>query len=220
MRTGPPLFDATEGTAETRRKAAARIAPFAHDQKAAVLAFVRAQGRRGAIDQEITETLGICPDSARARRVELVQAGELVDSRSRRPTRAGRAAIVWCTRDHATGPAKPVDRPPRPAAARKSESSTGPAVRQEAAGPSPTEPAAPAEPGAEMGVVKSAGPERCPRCGSVEVRDVRIHDGQSTRRDCRRCGLFQHFVLWNGKTVRPSRGSVMARRLVGDEPAT
>ena len=84
------LFDATEGTAETRREAGERIAPFAHDQRGAVLEFVRAQGRRGAIDQVITEALRICPDSARARRVELVQGGDrLVYTRPRH--RAGEA---------------------------------------------------------------------------------------------------------------------------------
>lgn len=38
----------------------------------------------------------------------------------------------------------------------------------------------------------------CRRCGSVRFRDVRIHGGQSVRRDCGRCGLFWQFVLWYG----------------------
>jgi hypothetical protein len=36
------------------------------------------------------------------------------------------------------------------------------------------------------------------RCGSTTWRDVAIHDGQSTRRDCARCGRFIDFSRWYG----------------------
>lgn len=36
------------------------------------------------------------------------------------------------------------------------------------------------------------------RCGSTTWRDVPIHDGQSTRRDCARCGRFIDFPIWYG----------------------
>lgn len=36
------------------------------------------------------------------------------------------------------------------------------------------------------------------RCGSTKWRDVSIHEGQSTRRDCARCGRFIDFSRWYG----------------------
>ncbi|MGD9721416.1 MAG: hypothetical protein AB7O59_09425 [Pirellulales bacterium] len=37
------------------------------------------------------------------------------------------------------------------------------------------------------------------RCGSTTWLDVPIHDGQSTRRDCARCGRFIDFSRWYGR---------------------
>lgn len=42
------------------------------------------------------------------------------------------------------------------------------------------------------------GAETCRRCGETEYRDVDIHDGRSTRRDCAKCGLFIRFIRWYG----------------------
>lgn len=39
------------------------------------------------------------------------------------------------------------------------------------------------------------------KCGSTSWRDVPIHDGQSTRRDCGRCGRFLDFPIWYGKNA-------------------
>lgn len=36
------------------------------------------------------------------------------------------------------------------------------------------------------------------RCGSTTWRDVAIHDGQSVRQDCARCGRFLRFTVWRG----------------------
>jgi hypothetical protein len=36
-------------------------------------------------------------------------------------------------------------------------------------------------------------------CGSTTWRDVPIHDGESMRRDCARCGRFIDFPVWYGK---------------------
>ncbi len=39
------------------------------------------------------------------------------------------------------------------------------------------------------------------RCGSLTWRDIRIHDGQSVRRDCGSCERFLEFTVWYGKTL-------------------
>jgi len=36
------------------------------------------------------------------------------------------------------------------------------------------------------------------RCGSTHCRDVLIHNGESVRRDCGRCGKFLGFPVWYG----------------------
>ena len=38
------------------------------------------------------------------------------------------------------------------------------------------------------------------RCGSTAWRDVPIHDGQSIRRDCAKCGRFIRFTVWYGQS--------------------
>jgi len=40
---------------------------------------------------------------------------------------------------------------------------------------------------------------QCDVCGSTEYRDVPIHDGQSTRRDCADCGRTCGFPSWFGE---------------------
>ncbi|MGA2032820.1 MAG: hypothetical protein ABSG68_11220 [Thermoguttaceae bacterium] len=39
------------------------------------------------------------------------------------------------------------------------------------------------------------------RCGGAAWRDVSIHDVQSVRRDCDKCGRFIEFPIWYGKTT-------------------
>ena len=46
---------------------------------------------------------------------------------------------------------------------------------------------------------KAAATKVVCRCGSTGWRDVPIHDGQSVRRDCDRCGRFLDFLVWYGK---------------------
>jgi hypothetical protein len=41
------------------------------------------------------------------------------------------------------------------------------------------------------------------RCGATAWRDVPIHNGQSIRRDCGRCGRFIDFPNWHGKDTGP-----------------
>lgn len=44
-------------------------------------------------------------------------------------------------------------------------------------------------------------PNTCDRCKGTEYRDTTIHDGQSLRRDCVRCGRFISFPRWYGKSA-------------------
>ncbi len=39
------------------------------------------------------------------------------------------------------------------------------------------------------------------RCGSTITVDIPIHAGESTRRDCGRCGRFIGFPVWHGRAV-------------------
>jgi hypothetical protein len=52
---------------------------------------------------------------------------------------------------------------------------------------------------------RAAGPEPVCRCGSTTWRDVPIHDGRSTQRDCTRCRRFIDFTRWyeNNRTDSP-----------------
>ena len=47
------------------------------------------------LDEEIADYLKMSPSTARPRRIELVNAGLVVASDRRRPTRSGRMATVW-----------------------------------------------------------------------------------------------------------------------------
>ena len=68
-----------------------------------VLAYVAGRGERGAIDEEIAIALCMRESTARARRVELRDGGQVCDSGRRRRSQSGRPCIVWWT----TG--KPLD---------------------------------------------------------------------------------------------------------------
>lgn len=54
------------------------------------------------------------------------------------------------------------------------------------------------------GVVSPAPEITCRRCGSTQYVDVPIHNGQSVRRDCTRCGRFVCFPVWYGAAVNPN----------------
>ncbi|MHB1035228.1 MAG: hypothetical protein ACYC0Y_11335 [Pirellulales bacterium] len=49
----------------------------------------------GLTDEQISQALNVRPDSARARRIHLVHAGQVVDSGRRRLTLSGCQATVW-----------------------------------------------------------------------------------------------------------------------------
>lgn len=62
-------------------------------QRVRVLEFIREHG--GATDDELIVGLGLAPMSIHPRRWALLHQDAIEDSGERRPTRTGKAAIVW-----------------------------------------------------------------------------------------------------------------------------
>ena len=79
----------------TAHEAADRIEGASGKQRAAVLAEIIRSGELGRTDGELAEMLDLNPSSARPRRIELVEAGLIVDSGRTRKTASGRASVVW-----------------------------------------------------------------------------------------------------------------------------
>ncbi len=86
------------GPVDTRAAALASIQCSRKSDLRTVLEFFRERGEHGAIDAEV-EALGVSvgkrESTFRARRVELFQAGVLVNSGRTRKTKSARQAIVW-----------------------------------------------------------------------------------------------------------------------------
>lgn len=80
---------------DTSRAAQASAEPKAGTKRALVLAFIRGRGAEGATDEEVQMGLPISANTERPRRVELVDAGLVVDSKRRRATVGGDLAVVW-----------------------------------------------------------------------------------------------------------------------------
>jgi hypothetical protein len=80
---------------ETSRKAAASIAGRTRSMRAKVLEFFRLRKDYGGTDQETADFLGLPENSIRPRRIELVQAGLVIDSGKTRLTQSRRSAVVW-----------------------------------------------------------------------------------------------------------------------------
>lgn len=80
---------------ETARAAARLVRRNTGTWRARVFAYILAAGQDGATDYEIETSLGGRPSTTRARRIELVQEGWVVDSGKRRKTVSGAEAIVW-----------------------------------------------------------------------------------------------------------------------------
>lgn len=82
--------------------------------EAKVWAAIAGAGAYGLTDQEQQQVTGLDPSTQRPRRVRLVELGLVKDSGQKRPTHAGRNAVVWVTAAAATGPANegaPADPP-------------------------------------------------------------------------------------------------------------
>jgi hypothetical protein len=87
-------FDIRSGS-NTRAAAAASIALFRASHLQRVLEFIDARGERGATDEEIAAGVRLRESTARARRVDLRDGGQVRDSGRRRKTHSGRDVIVW-----------------------------------------------------------------------------------------------------------------------------
>ena len=85
------------GQSTTSRDAAEAIAPRAGTLRHRVLVYLAACGPLGATDEEVQRDLRMAPNTERPRRVELTDAGLVVDSGQRRACRSGRMAVVWVT---------------------------------------------------------------------------------------------------------------------------
>lgn len=79
-------------------RAAGQAVNLTEGQRKVLLALAGA-GSRGLIDHDHERLCGLIPTSAGKRRLELMQAGLVVDSGQRRATATGTAAIVWCLSD-------------------------------------------------------------------------------------------------------------------------
>ncbi len=92
-----PPIPAHQKHSPTSRAAAVAIAPRVASLKERVYAYI-ASRPHGATDEEIAVGMGLNPNSARPRRRELEQAERVMDSKKRRMTASGSAAVVWVTR--------------------------------------------------------------------------------------------------------------------------
>lgn len=88
---------------DTSREAAEAATPSARTLRARVYAAISLSGPRGATDEELQDALKMNPSTERPRRIELVDAGLVVDSLRTRPTHAGRKAVVWVATHHEGG---------------------------------------------------------------------------------------------------------------------
>jgi hypothetical protein len=93
--TTQTFFDFNPVVHDTRAAAAASIAPLVGTHLVRVLAFIAGRGEHGATDEEIAAGVRLRESTARARRVDLRDAGQVRDSGKRRRSQSGRLCIVW-----------------------------------------------------------------------------------------------------------------------------
>jgi len=96
---------------DTSAAAAASVRPDQNRLQRVVYEALVGSEAGGMTDEELQAHTGLGPSTQRPRRVELVAAGDVVDSGRRRKTRSGRQAVVWILRKFVTG-AQDVPRPP------------------------------------------------------------------------------------------------------------
>lgn len=83
----------------TSRAAAASIERGRESLRARVYRCIAFMGSVGCTDEEGYLALDMNPNTYRPRRVELMEAGRIIDSGRTRPTRSRRQAVVWTVRD-------------------------------------------------------------------------------------------------------------------------
>ena len=93
---------------DTRALAKLAIDPLVNQLRRRVYNFIAECASWGATDPEIAKSLELRPDTARARRNELMNALLVKDGGGRRKTSSGRLAICWVTTEIRPGP---IDRP-------------------------------------------------------------------------------------------------------------
>lgn len=96
----PNLYDGRPPAqaSDTSRAAADQITASTGKLRAQTLAWIADAGDEGLTDEQGIARSGLAANTWRPRRVELVQAGRVVDSGARRRTRSGRFAVVWKVR--------------------------------------------------------------------------------------------------------------------------
>ncbi len=94
----PPTAPHVAGS-ETSKAAAEQITPHVSWLQGIVLEFIRYRGAYGATDAEIVEELETDPSTARPRRVELRDAGLIVDSGCTRPSPSKHPMTVWVAKE-------------------------------------------------------------------------------------------------------------------------
>jgi hypothetical protein len=80
---------------DTRAAAVQAVAPIVPNMLRQVFDFITDRGPNGATDEEFAIALHMRESTARARRVELRDGGQVRDSQIRRKSRSGRLCIVW-----------------------------------------------------------------------------------------------------------------------------
>ena len=90
-----PVWYGEENPINTRLAAAVEIASVAGQLRRQVLQFIAKRGAHGATDEELIAGLNMRESTARARRIELRDSGQVRDSKRRRRSTAGRECIVW-----------------------------------------------------------------------------------------------------------------------------
>ena len=96
MTTGLPLFDAPYvRNSPTSQAAAESVTPAIGRLRQVVLDHIRSCGERGCTDEELIDAVGLGPNTPRPRRIECVRMGLVKDTGTTRPTKSGRAAVVW-----------------------------------------------------------------------------------------------------------------------------
>lgn len=88
-------FEPPAQNTDTSRAAARSIRPKAGTLRAMIRNHIILQGSYGATDEELQKALNLSGSTERPRRIELWNAGLILDSGFVRKTDSGMAAIVW-----------------------------------------------------------------------------------------------------------------------------